>query len=99
MAVPKGVRIGGRQRGTPNRVTADLKGAILGALHNAGGQAYLERVAQEQPQVFCALLGKVLPTTLTSDPEAPLRIAIMSGVPRVEDQTEPEKANGQHASH
>ena len=28
MAVPKGTRIGGRQKGTPNKVTADLKTAF-----------------------------------------------------------------------
>lgn len=100
MPVPKGVRIGGRAKGTPNKVTADLKGAILGALHSAGGQAYLERVAQEQPQVFCALLGKVLPTTLATDPDAPLKIVIASGVPREDEAIEPVKANGHtHPSH
>ena len=72
MAVPKGVRIGGRGKGTTNKFTADLKGAILGALNNVGGQRYLEAVAQSNPQVFCALLGKVLPNTLAGDKDNPL---------------------------
>lgn len=67
----KGQKTGGRQKGTPNQVTADLKSAILGALDAVGGQAYLQKVAKEQPQVFCALLGKVLPTTLAGDKDNP----------------------------
>lgn len=67
----RGQKTGGRQKGTPNQVTADLKSAILGALNAVGGQAYLQKVAKEQPQVFCALLGKVLPTTLAGDKDNP----------------------------
>jgi hypothetical protein len=59
----KRAKTGGRQRGTPNKLTADIKAAIEGALDAVGGQQYLERVAQEQPQVFCALLGRLLPKT------------------------------------
>ena len=57
----KGEKTGGRQKGTPNKITADIKGAILGAFGKVGGEDYLARVAIEHPQVFCALLGKVLP--------------------------------------
>ena len=51
----------GRKLGTPNRLTKDLKELIRGALDAVGGQAYLEKVAREHPQVFCALLARVLP--------------------------------------
>ena len=51
----------GRKRGTPNKLTKDLKELIQGALEAVGGQAYLEKVAREQPAVFCALLARVLP--------------------------------------
>ena len=38
MARPKGQpKLGGRKKGTPNKVTADLKAMILGALNNKGG--------------------------------------------------------------
>lgn len=68
-----GERRGGRQKGTPNKLTADLKGMILGALAEAGGQAYLARQARENPGPFLALIGKVLPTTLAGDPDAPIK--------------------------
>ena len=59
-----GERRGGRQNGTPNKITANLKSAILGALEAKGGQAYLEKVADNDPRTFCALLGKILPTQI-----------------------------------
>jgi hypothetical protein len=56
-----GERRGGRQRGTPNKLTGDLRGMILGALEDAGGRAYLTHQAHENPVAFLSLIGKVLP--------------------------------------
>ena len=63
----------GRKKGVPNKLTTDLKQAILGAFNTAGGQSYLARVAVEDPRTFCTLLGKVLPTQVTGDPENPVQ--------------------------
>lgn len=82
MAGIKGQRIGGRQKGTPNKTTRDLKEAILGAFHAAGGLKYLERVANDDPRTFCTLLGKVIPLTLAGDKENPLTITVATGVVR-----------------
>ena len=61
----------GKPKGTLNRVTKDLKAAILGALEAAGGEGgsvgYLKRLAIENSSAFASLLGKVLPTTLHAD--------------------------------
>ena len=57
----KGERPGGRSRGTPNKVTRDLKQMIEGALSDLGGQAWLVKAADEKPAAFMALLGKTLP--------------------------------------
>jgi len=70
----KGRKTGGRQKGTPNRVTSNLKMAILGALEAQGGQEYLEKVAKDDPRTFCGLLGKVLPMQLQGDEEKPLAV-------------------------
>lgn len=64
----------GRKKGTPNKATKALKDMILGALGDAGGQDYLRLQAQTNPGAFLALIGKVLPTTLAVDPNAPLQI-------------------------
>jgi hypothetical protein len=63
----------GRKKGTPNKISSDLKAMILQALHNEGGAGYLQTVATTNPAAFCSLLGKVLPTTLAGDPDNPVR--------------------------
>ena len=50
MAGPGAPKTGGREKGTPNKVTKQLKELILGALDGVGGQAYLERQAEENPR-------------------------------------------------
>lgn len=69
---PKGVKQGGRKKGTPNKMTGALKEMILGALEEAGGQKYLLSCAKKNPAAFMVLLGKVLPTTLVGDANQPI---------------------------
>jgi len=65
MAKAKGsAKTGGRQKGTPNKVTAELKDMILQALDNAGGVEYLQKQANDNPAAFLTLVGKVLPMTV-----------------------------------
>jgi hypothetical protein len=66
----------GRPKGSKNKVPSQLKQMILTALDKAGGVEYLTRQAQENPGPFLSLVGKVLPTTLSSDPDAPPRLVI-----------------------
>lgn len=82
-----GHKTGGRQKGTPNKITADLKRAILEAAEAAGGEGgtvgYLTTQARENPAAFLTLIGKVLPTTLAGDPSNPVstvtRIELIAG--------------------
>jgi hypothetical protein len=55
----------GRKKGIPNKMTAQLKDMILGALDEAGGVAYLTEQAKSSPAAFMTLLGKVLPMQVT----------------------------------
>lgn len=61
----KGKKTGGRVKGTPNKITKDLKEDILEAARLAGGEggtvAYLTTQALANPGPFMSLLGKVLP--------------------------------------
>jgi len=50
-----------RTKGTPSKLTSDVKEAVLRAFNGAGGAAYLERVAQENPVAFLTLLGRLVP--------------------------------------
>jgi len=58
---------GGSRKGVPNKITAELKDMILQALTEAGGVAYLVEKAKEprSAPAFLALLGRVLPLSLT----------------------------------
>jgi hypothetical protein len=72
----EGFKTGGRQKGTPNKMTKALKDMILGALEAKGGQEYLELQADKNPVAFLNLVGKVLPTTLQGDPDNPVHLNI-----------------------
>lgn len=65
-------KTGGRRKGTPNAVTADVKAMVLEALSKAGGVEYLLTQAQSNPTAFMTLVGKVLPMTVQGDPNNPL---------------------------
>jgi hypothetical protein len=79
----------GRPKGSPNKITADLKRAILEAAEAAGGEGgtvgYLTRQADENPTAFLTLIGKVLPTTLAGDDTAPIRHVIERRIVRPGD--------------
>lgn len=73
-----GVKTGGRKKGTPNKVTALLKDAILqagAAAHPDGMVGYLTKQANESPAAFMTLLGKVLPTQISGDEDNPLAVS------------------------
>lgn len=69
---PKGVRLGGRAKGTPNKLTVALKDMILDALSDAGGRAYLVQQATTNPTAFLTLVGKVLPLQVKQDGADPM---------------------------
>lgn len=70
-----GERRGGRQAGTPNKVTGTLKDMILQALNEAnpqGGVEYLKTQATQNPAAFLTLVGKVLPLQVAGDAANPI---------------------------
>jgi len=80
----------GRKKGTPNKVTADVKDAILKAFGDVGRDQYLKKVAQDDPRVFCALLGRVLPIQHEGNPENPLVVQNVPAVDRPPKETREE---------
>jgi hypothetical protein len=60
---PKREKQGGRQKGTPNKMTREVKQMILDALDGAGGVEYLIARASDPrtASAFLTLVGKVLP--------------------------------------
>ena len=66
-------KTGGREKGTPNKIGAEVRAMILAALDRAGGEDYLVQQAKANPAAFLTLIGKGLPTTLAGDPDNPVR--------------------------
>ena len=67
---------GGSRLGKPNKVTADIKAMIIGALNDCGGQAYLRVQALENPVAFMGLLGKILPKDVYVDMKSNIDLSI-----------------------
>lgn len=65
----------GRPKGSPNRLTADVKDMVLGALRQVGGQGYLAQQARENPAAFIALVGKLLPKDINANVQGNVSIA------------------------
>ena len=64
---PKRKKTGGRQAGTPNKLTATVKMMVLGALDKLGGEKWLERMARKHPVAFMQMLRQVMPTQVVGD--------------------------------
>ena len=68
----------GRKPGTPNKITMQLKEAILEAAHQAGGPdgmvGYLRKQATDNSASFMALLGKILPHQIAGDRDNPMQL-------------------------
>jgi hypothetical protein len=79
MARPKGQpKLGGRKKGTPNKLTGALKDMILTALdgaHKDGGVEYLKEQAKDNPTAFLTLVGKVLPLQVNGDMEHRVKVS------------------------
>lgn len=74
-----GRKTGGRQKGSLNKVTAQLKDTILQALDEAGGVDYLKQTAIDHPAAFLTLVGKVLPLQVTGEGGGPMVVTWQSG--------------------
>jgi hypothetical protein len=72
MAGPGAPKTGGRQAGTPNKITTDVRAMVLAALDRAGGEGYLLAQAHDNPKAFLSLIGRIIPTQITGKDETPL---------------------------
>lgn len=57
----------GRPKGSTNKLTRSVKEAIEAAFQGVGGAEYLMRQAEENPQAFMTLLGKIIPAQVQAD--------------------------------
>lgn len=73
MARPKGQpKLGGRQKGTPNKITQTIKEALEASFNQVGGAAYLAEMARKEPKAYMAMLGKAMPQQINANVQAAL---------------------------
>lgn len=89
----------GRPKGKPNRITQDLREVIEQAFHKAGGRDYLVGVARRRPDVFLALVGKIIPTetrlsVLASYQAMPIAVEQRDGLPAIAAPATPAALDG-----
>ncbi len=79
----------GRKPGSRNMTSQKLKELVFQALEQQEGGAigYLKTQAVQEPRAFMALIGKLLPTQITGEDGAPVRITQIELVPLVAQQT------------
>ena len=63
--IGKGKAGPGRPKGSSNKITSDVRKAIIEAANAAGGEGgmvgYLARQADENPNAFMSLMGRLVP--------------------------------------
>ena len=72
MAGPGAPKTGGREAGTPNKITREVREMVIAALDRAGGEDYLLEQSKENPKAFLSLVGRLIPQQLTGKDDAPL---------------------------
>jgi len=80
----------GRPKGSQNRLTIQVKEAILQAFDEAGGKDYLVAIAQSEPRAFLVLLGKILPTEVIGDLNTTGIINVVTGIEHAPNEPEGE---------
>lgn len=63
----RGIKTGGRQKGTPNKDNALIRDMVCQALSQLGGVEYLARTAESHPAAFLSLIGKTMPIQVTGE--------------------------------
>ena len=62
----RGQKTGGRQIGTPNKVTAIFKDAVRTVYEDIGGNAAFAAWAKENPTEFYRIASRLIPTEIAS---------------------------------
>jgi hypothetical protein len=74
MANPRIKKGPGRPKGSVNKLTMDIKSMVIAALDKAGGEDYLLDQANNNPNAFMTLVGKIIPTQVTGDKDNPVEL-------------------------
>lgn len=81
MANKKGAKkVGGRQKGTCNKFSKDVRQMVLNALNGAhpeGGEAWLKKQAEDNPIAFLQIVGKIIPAEIKASVKEKITVEIV----------------------
>ena len=70
----------GRRKGTPNKITVDMRRAVLNAFERLGGEEYLTRFGRSKSdanrRALVALFGKMIPLQVGGTPGEPIQVTV-----------------------
>jgi hypothetical protein len=73
----KGIaKIGGRKKGTPNKLTGTFREAVCLAYENIGGHEAFSKWASENPTDFYKIAARLIPTEIKSSDDEGLTIIV-----------------------
>lgn len=75
-AMSKGQKSGGRQAGTPNKITAAFKDAVRTVYEDIGGHAAFGSWAREHPTEFYRIAARLIPTEVALRGEQAVTIVV-----------------------
>lgn len=95
MALPP-VKLPGRPKGTPNKISKTMKEAFKEAFEQLGGVPKLVEWAERNPDKFYPLVARLLPVDITSNDEAitPTVVKVNLIAPNAYSKAEPERIEG-----
>lgn len=71
----KGQRFGGRQKGTPNKVSGAVRQLILDSLIAVGGVEYLKELSRVNSSAYASLVGRALPKEVDVQADSTITIS------------------------
>jgi len=80
----RGQKTGGRQVGTPNKVTTIFKDAVRTVYEDIGGHTAFAEWAKEHPTDFYRIAARLIPTETASKEDTNLTIEIVKFSPEEE---------------
>jgi hypothetical protein len=82
----------GRPKGTPNKVTQDMRELVRQSLDAVGGIEWLQKLASEEPRAYAQLVAKIIPAEVkaTIDASPEMLASLEAGRKRAADRAKPE---------
>lgn len=71
-----GKKTGGRQKGTPNKLSTNVKDNVISVFESLGGTDHMKKWAEENPSHFYNIYAKLLPLQVTGEGGGPIESSL-----------------------